>query len=359
MKTAISRIAVLVSSVFLVSHIPAQAAVPSTEVTVTGDVSQSLTLTSGDLQALPAVTQTDTFVAGTASQTHTYTGPTLWNVVNAAGVVTNPSVKNDILNKYVTVTGTDGYQTVFSAGELDPSFGNRAVLAAYAETINGVTAPLSSDGLVRVTSPGDVKGGRYVSNVANVDVETSASTVGASGGNPSTSFTVSGAVTQAQTFDLAALEALPSTQTTVGTTTYTGVSLWNLLSSFVGLSTNAAVKNDVLGMYVVATGSDGYKALFSLGEIDPAFGNQPDMIAYAANGSGLGTKGFARIVAPDDVLAGRYVSNLVSLEVFHVAAVPEPSTIILLLAGLIAIALRGRRGFRAGVRAEPVRSACA
>jgi uncharacterized protein with beta-barrel porin domain len=66
----------------------------------------------------------------------------------------------------------------------------------------------------------------------------------------------------------------------------------------------------------VATGSDGYQAIVSLGEIDPAFGNQPDLIAYLMNGTSLGTNGFARLVVPNDSKQGRWVSNLVNLEVF-------------------------------------------
>lgn len=43
---------------------------------------------------------------------------------------------------------------------------------------------------------------------------------------------------------------------------------------------------------------------------------QPDLIAYQVNGADLRTAGFARTVVPNDVKAGRWVSNLISLEVF-------------------------------------------
>ena len=48
-------------------------------------------------------------------------------------------------------------------GELSPDFGNRGNLVAYAETINGANVALTTDGPLRVTAPGDIKGGRYVS----------------------------------------------------------------------------------------------------------------------------------------------------------------------------------------------------
>ena len=52
---------------------------------------------------------------------------------------------------------------------------------------------------------------------------------------------------------------------------YTGASLFDFLNTTVDLKTNPAVKNDSLGMYAVATGSDGYQAVFALGELDPFF----------------------------------------------------------------------------------------
>ena len=105
-----------------------------------------------------------------------------------------------------------------------------------------------------------------------------------------------------------------------------------------------ATHNDILNRYVVATGSDGYKSVFSLGELSPSFGAQADMIAYSVDGQSLGGAGFARLVVPADVKAGRRVSNLVNLEVFTaVATVPEPSSDALMLAGLAAICWVARR----------------
>ncbi|MNS96455.1 Oxidoreductase molybdopterin binding domain protein [compost metagenome] len=105
---------------------------------------------------------------------------------------------------------------------------------------------------------------------------------------------------------------------TVGANTYTGVSLWDLINA-AGIQTAAAVKNDLLGFYLVATGSDGYRAVISLAEISPDFGNQPDIVAYAMNGAPLTANGFARLVIPNDTKAGRYVSNLVALDVVSAA----------------------------------------
>lgn len=298
---------------------PPQAVTPTTPqatLTVAGDAATGGTLTTAQLKALPSTTSTDSFGSGSGPQTHTYTGTSVWGALNQIGIKTDPNVKNDLLNKIVVATGTDGYRAVFALGELSPDFGNRASRVVYAETINGVSGALpAADGPLRVTAPGDTKGGRYISNLVRLDIRSSGSTVAGTGGGASTQFKVSGAVQRPGTFGLTALQNLPVVTRTVSGITYTGVSLWDLLNTTVGVVNNPAVKNDSLAKYVVATGSDGYKAVVSFGEMDPNFGNQPDFIAYAANGVPLTTNGFARLVLPNDGKQGRFVSSLISLEV--------------------------------------------
>lgn len=116
------------------------------------------------LQALTPHTQTVTYMAGAATVTDTYTGALLWDVLSRAGIVLDNAIKNDILRKVVTATGSDGYQVDFSLGELSPAFGNEQVLVAYSDS-GGQLA--GSDGFARLVVPGDVAGGRYVSNLAS------------------------------------------------------------------------------------------------------------------------------------------------------------------------------------------------
>jgi hypothetical protein len=338
-RTVLSAALVLVAGLLATQ---ASLAATSTTLSVTGLVASPKAYDLAGLQALPQVTQVDTFAAGNVSQTHTYVGASLWNVVNASSVRVG-SNKNDILDDYVLATGADGYQVVYSMGEIAPGFGNEAALVATSEITGGAPAPLGSDGFARTTAPGDVKGGRYVSNLVDLDVRASGSTVAGTGGGASTQFSVTGAVTSNLSFDLARLQGLPAITEVVNGMTYVGASLWDLLTTTVGVPQDASVKNDILGKYVVATGSDGYKALFSMGEIDPAFGDLPDIVAYSANGQLLDTDGFARIVVPDDVKAGRFVSNLVNLQVFSASPIPEPATAILLLAALALLAACKRR----------------
>ncbi|HTT09383.1 MAG TPA: molybdopterin-binding oxidoreductase [Burkholderiaceae bacterium] len=290
------------------------AAAASAPIAVGGAIDRPGSLSLAELRAVPAVTQTVRYGMGAAPKRRTFTGADLWSLLESRGIQTDAAVEADVLRKYVVATGSDGYRAAFSLGELKPDFGNRGSLVAYAELVDGARVALKGDE-VRVTAPGDVRSGRYVSSLVRLDVRASVSTKRAAGGGASTRFEVSGAVLRPTTFDLAALQALPAIERRIGTSIYRGVTLWNLLGA-AGFVLDPKVKGDVLGRYVVSTGSDGYQALFALGELDPGFGAQPNLVAYEVDGAAVGARGFARLVVPNDARRGRWVANLVSLEVF-------------------------------------------
>jgi len=293
---------------------PAPAPPPAPTVEITGAVDKPAALSVADLGTRAPITQTVTYASGSGSQTRTYTGASLWALLNEAGIQTDASRKSDLLNRYVVATGGDGYRALFSLGELSPDFGNRQNIVAYAAIENGNAAALpAADGPFRVTAPTDTKGGRYVSNLVKLEVRNSAAATAGIGGGPSASFVVSGQVAAPATFDVSALKGLAASTQTVGANTYTGVSLWTLLNS-IGLKLPAG-KNASLSMYAVATGSDGYRALVSLGEADPSFGNNGALVAYEMNGAALTTNGSTRLVVPGEVKQGRSVSNLIAIEV--------------------------------------------
>ena len=95
---------------------------------------------------------------------------------------------------------------------------------------------------------------------------------------------------------------------------FTGVYLRDILDA-AEINYNPDQKNDTLSLYIVATGSDGYQAIIAYGDIDPNFGNQPIMVAYAQDGKPLTDSVPLRLVVPGDSHGGRYVSNLVNLEI--------------------------------------------
>ncbi len=117
-----------------------------------------------------------------------------------------------------------------------------------------------------------------------------------------------------------ALRAMPHIPLTVTNNhihakeTYQGVPLI-LLMQQVGAAKAADVKGKALSEYVVATGSDGYKVVLSLAEIEPAFHSGTILVADEVDGKPLDTKsGPFKLVVSEDVQPARWVHNLVRLE---------------------------------------------
>ena len=140
-----------------------------------------------------------------------------------------------------------------------------------------------------------------------------------------TTFRIYGQVTNPANVNLTKLEKLPVTTQNVtyfaaGQVTshaFTGALLWDLLQS-AGMKVDPNVKNDILRLVVVVTGSDGYESVFGVGELAPGFGGDQILVAYAQDGQSLGQEGFAKIIAPGDKMGGRFVSNIVKIEVRNV-----------------------------------------
>lgn len=344
-------------------------ALPTTDsFALSGIVNNPGTYNLSNLQAFVPITQTTTYLAGSTSVTQDFTGASLYNFLNdpgvngGGGIVLTPGVGNDALRDYVVVTGSDGYRAVTSVGEIHPNFGQTQSVIAYQQANPSGSTPtgLGNDGFARTTAPTDARGGRYVSNISRIDVfsATDSSQIQGTGGGLSQSFALAGQIVNPRAFNLADLQALPSITKTVSVLsggnptpqvrTFTGVSLWTLLTSAAaggGIVTDPSVKNDILGKYVVATGSDGYKAVVSLGEFNPNFGADDILVAYDESGAGLGTAGFARLIVPGDVRAGRFVSNLVGLEVLGapLTPVPVPAAVWLFGSGIVGIVGIARR----------------
>jgi DMSO/TMAO reductase YedYZ molybdopterin-dependent catalytic subunit len=137
------------------------------------------------------------------------------------------------------------------------------------------------------------------------------------------SISIDGAVEHSRSLTLSDLKHEPATTETVSlktgkgvlTGTYSGVLLWALLQKSV-IKVSPGSKNDVMRHTVVVTGSDGYSTVLSVAEIDPEFGNDQAIIAYAKDGQPLNDgRGFARLILPADKSAGRAISGVASITV--------------------------------------------
>jgi len=95
---------------------------------------------------------------------------------------------------------------------------------------------------------------------------------------------------------------------------YSGVPLSDLLAKY-GVPLGKDLRGKALALYVVAAGSDNYKAVLSLAEIDPAFHPGDVIVADVMNGKPLdAASGPFKLVVTEDKRPARSVHNLVSLE---------------------------------------------
>lgn len=95
---------------------------------------------------------------------------------------------------------------------------------------------------------------------------------------------------------------------------YSGVRLADLLAKL-GAPLGDALRGKALASYVIATGSDGYRSVVALGEIDPSFHPGEVIAADAMDGKPLDAhNGPFKLVVTEDKRPARSVRNLVSIE---------------------------------------------
>ena len=121
-------------------------------------------------------------------------------------------------------------------------------------------------------------------------------------------------------FTLDALKAMPQKTVTYhnphtnADETYSGVPLMDLLAGL-GVPHGKDLHGKALSEYVVATGSDGYKAVLALAEVDPEFHPGEVLVADTMNGQPLDAhSGPLKLVVTEDKRPARFVRNLTTIE---------------------------------------------
>jgi len=133
----------------------------TTSFTVSGGSNGTAIYDRAALEALPTTIAEDVVArqGGNLLTPNDFTGVELWELLLLAGIS-----HFDVLTSYVVAMGSDGYQTLFSFGELHPDYGERLALVAY-DDANGTLA--DGSGFARMVLDGDWRGGRYVSNLTS------------------------------------------------------------------------------------------------------------------------------------------------------------------------------------------------
>jgi len=135
--------------------------------------------------------------------------------------------------------------------------------------------------------------------------------------------TVTGAVERPLNLQISDLEKMPRMSVEVKDhdgklTTYEGVSLTELLKA-AGAPIGEKLKGANMADYILAEAKDGYRVVFALPELDPAFMDSKVLVAYAANGKPLPDgQGPFRIVAPQEKRPARWIRMLQRIQVVKV-----------------------------------------
>ena len=102
---------------------------------------------------------------------------------------------------------------------------------------------------------------------------------------------------------------------------YDGVPIGSILAK-AGVPQGAALRGKSMALALVAEGTDGYRAIFSLAELDDDFAAETVLIVDSADGQSLSSdQGPLCLVVPGDKRPARWVRMLKSLTVVNLSGI--------------------------------------
>jgi hypothetical protein len=238
--------------------------------------------------------------------------------------VINSTNHNWVDSNYVLVTGKHGSRALYSVGELNPKFapaGSEVTLTCASATKG---RSCNKNGQCDLTGAG-----RVVKNVSSIDVVHAFTHIKSVAGNTAHPFSdvliVSGAGITPRTYDLTDLQAMKeqvtfdaSTSTVNTKGIWTGPTLLSVLKA-------SGIDTKDMDSYIVVQATDGYATILSMYEATHKTGSQYALLAIIdeqGNTINCGTSctkgdnGLARLVLPNDNVAGRWVSNVAQIMVY-------------------------------------------
>jgi hypothetical protein len=133
-------------------------------VTVTGDIAAPLTLTADDLAKMPRDTAT---IPDPSGNKIVYEGVALKEILAKAGTPQGKALRGPALTTYVIAKAKDGYEVMFTLGEVAPEFGNQSILVA--DKRDG--KPMAGNqGPFRLVCTNDKEGARSVRMLETIEV---------------------------------------------------------------------------------------------------------------------------------------------------------------------------------------------
>jgi hypothetical protein len=137
---------------------------PVAPLTIKGDIPAPITLTADDLAKMPHETVAVPEQDGTKIN---YEGVPLREILQRAGAPLGKDLRGRALTTYILAKAHDGYQVVFTIGEIAPEFGNASILVADkrdGKPLFGYQGPL------RLVCPNDKAGARSVRMLETLEV---------------------------------------------------------------------------------------------------------------------------------------------------------------------------------------------
>ena len=147
-------IILMVLSLSSVNKASAQANNTAPVLKISGEVTHPLALTVADLAKMKRITVN---LKERDGKDHSYTGVSMLDVLNLAGVTTGSQLRGENLSKYMLAKCTDGYEVLFSLAEVDTAFTDRIMVLA--DESDGKPLP-TNRGPFRLVVPGEKKPAR-------------------------------------------------------------------------------------------------------------------------------------------------------------------------------------------------------
>jgi DMSO/TMAO reductase YedYZ molybdopterin-dependent catalytic subunit len=96
---------------------------------------------------------------------------------------------------------------------------------------------------------------------------------------------------------------------------FEGVALIDVLKK-AGLPTGNDLRGKAVALYVVVNAADGYRAVFALPELDPAFTDRVILLADRRDGQALSSRdGPLQIIVPGEKRHARWVRQVITLRI--------------------------------------------